>query len=310
MPIVIADHIKDIVSSITGIRDFNIIPVGNHELNRHLVYLIKPVSSEPLIIKFYYKKNRRNREIAALKLLAVSTVKCPKIIKYGELEDSTEWLLSDHIEGHTFERVKNSIPYHEQLKIMEEMGHELGKIHSYKAFDFFGNWDEYGNSIDYIRDCTVNSIISMEYAVREVKQQDLPDRGLLDKAVIKIRNNYHILDDIKESRLRHNDFDGRNILVKQKGGEWALTAVIDFEQSMPGNIDMDIAGLYHKYFLDNTDYEKAFFRGYNEYRKVSPGFYDRLGFYLLCIGVTICSWTYGPAPDYYKEGLRLVRMFV
>jgi hypothetical protein len=73
---------------------------------------------------------------------------------------------------------------------------------------------------------------------------------------------------------------------------------------------MDIAGLYHKYFLGNKEYEQSFLKGYNKYFKLSEEFYGRLDFYLLCAGVTICSWAFDAAPDYYNEGLKLVKAYV
>lgn len=304
------EQLISIINTIIGIKDFKIIPIGNHELKRHLVYLIISDTIKPMVIKFFYKTNRRNREIAACKTLLNSGVKCNRVVDFGSLSDGTEWLLSDYIEGGNFEAIRNNIPYENQLSIFTEMGVELGRIHSIKKFDFFGNWDQECRSIDNIKTCKESFIKTMEYSINELSQQVLPDSDILGRAVDKIRGNYNILDDIKESHLRHNDFDGRNILVKKEKDKWVLNGVIDFEQSTPGNIDMDAAGLYHKYFLENNEFEKAFFEGYRRYSKLSPDFKEKLPFYLLSNGITICSWAYSIVPEYYKEGIKLVRMFV
>lgn len=303
------EQAKKIIKHIVGSENIDIVSIGNHELNRHLVYLINAEGKKPMVIKFYYKVNRWNREIAALRLLSQSNVKCTKIVNFGKLDDGTEWMLSDYIEGEPYDKVMPDISLDDRLKIFEEMGRELGKIHCFKTFDFYGNWDENGNSIDSIKDCMISSIISTEYSIRYIQQQELPNKDLLSRAIVKVRNSYRVIKNIKDSRLRHNDFDGRNILVKKNGNKWELSGVIDFEQSTPGNIDMDIAGMYSKYFLDNKNYEQAFLKGYNEYWQLSEEFYSRLDFYLLCIGINICSWAYTLAPEYYNDGIRLVSMF-
>lgn len=305
-----AEQLRAVITSITGIEKFEATPIGNHELQRHLVYLIEPDGQKPLVMKLYYKKNRRNREIASFKILSQSDIKSTELIRYGELIDGTEWALYDYVEGEPFDRIMDKIPYENRLEIFTDMGRELGKIHGIRKFDFFGNWDEEGNSLDNINDCTVSTIISTEFSIREIQQRELPHQELLYKAIEKIRNSYHILDCIRESRLRHNDFDGRNILVKNDHGKWMMSGILDFEQSTPGNIETDIAWLYHKYFLENKEYERCFLKGYNEYFTLQEQFYDRLGFYLLCMGLIICSWSFEIAPEYYNEGLKLIKDYL
>lgn len=130
--------------------DFNIVPVGNHHLKRHLVYKINIENERPFIFKLYYKTRRRSREIASLKLLEDSNVKCPKIIKYCNLENGQEWLIMEYIEGVLFDEIITEVPINIKLNLFEQLGEELGKIHSFKTFDFFGEWDENGNSINNI----------------------------------------------------------------------------------------------------------------------------------------------------------------
>ncbi len=304
------EEIKNIVQAITKKNSFTIKPIGNHELKRNLVYKITLENKEVMALKIYFKKNKINREVAALKLLSSSDVKCTKLIRYGSLEDKTEWILCNWIDGEPFEKVQQNISFENQIKIFESMGEELGKIHSFKCFDFFGDWDENGNSIENIKNSFESFVYITESYAKAILHQHLPEEKLLIKAINKIRENYDIVKEHKESCLRHNDFDGRNILVKKIKNIWRLEGIIDFEQSTPGNVDADIVGLYHKYFLENKRYEEAFLRGYYKYANIDPDFYSKLNFYLLRRGVGICSWAFKSAPNYYKEGLRLIKQFM
>jgi aminoglycoside phosphotransferase (APT) family kinase protein len=166
---------------------------------------------------------RRSREIASLRVLEESAVKCPRIFRYGDLEDGSEWLITEYIEGETLDLVSTNISEANKIKIFEEIGEELGKLHSFKSFDFFGEWDENGQSVHNITDFYNYFIDSTETAIRRVVNQDLPHGIMLKRAIDKIRSNYALFNNPFISKLLHNDFDGRNILVKQYDGEYKLS---------------------------------------------------------------------------------------
>lgn len=299
-------EIRNVLEKIIGHRNFTETPIGNHELKRHWVYRIDFQNRNSLVFKLYYINNRRNREIAALSLLNGTNVKCGSIVDYGTLNNGEEWMLFSYIEGEIFDKVEGNIAKNHRLKIFEDMGSQLGQIHGRKIFNFWGDWDEYGNSINHVKDYYEYFVSSREYRMSEIMRKELPQKKLLKEAIDIIRENYNIIKSIEESRLCHNDFDGRNILVKKHNQQWELNGIIDFEQSIPGNIEIDIANLYVKYFLENPSYEKAFFKGYNKHYHLNEGFYKRLDFYKLCIGLDICSWAFEQAQDYYKKGIDLI----
>jgi Predicted aminoglycoside phosphotransferase len=304
-------QVKRIAASIAGTNHVEVEAIGNHELRRNLVYKIMVPDSMPLVLKFYYIKNRINREIAALSLLRNTGVKCPEIIRWGSLSNGIEWLLCSYMEGKPFERFIRKMPRDSVCRIFRSMGEKLGKIHSLKTFDFCGNWDERGKSIEHNVDYFSYFVNRTEKDIGDVlKYDDAPEWDMIVKAVQRVRDNYHLIEGIHEYRLCHNDFDGRNILVKEDGDVWDICGIIDFEQSMPGNIELDIAGLYQKYFLDDSSLEKEFFSTYNQYISFDMEFYSRLEFYLLCRAIGICSWTYKRVPGYYREGVDLIDRIV
>lgn len=301
------EQIKIEVETILETRNFTIKPVGNHHLKRHLVYQIDMETGEKYIFKLYYRGRRRSREIASLKLLEGSEVRCPRIFKYGNLENSSEWLMTEYIEGYTLDKVMDDITPDNRLRIFEEIGEELGKLHSFRTFDFFGEWDEEGKSVKNIKNYYDHFVQSIEKAIKEVLEQDLPEQHLLINAIKTIRDNYDKLEIKTEARIVHNDFDGRNILVKKNSEIYKLSGVIDFEGSYPGNAEENLVQLYYRYFLDNKIYENAFFNGYRKYLYLDIGFYDRLHIYLLCLVVGNCSWSYIQAPDYYNDNITFLK---
>lgn len=280
--------------------------IGNHELKRNLVYLLTDDYGASSVLKIYFRKNRRNREIASLNLLEKSSVKCPKIINYGYIKNDTEWLLSEHIEGEPFDKIIHNINTEDKLMIFEQMGEELGKLHSFKKFNFFGNWDECGNSIDNIYSYKEAFIKRAEITINNLLSRELPDKLLHKKSIESLKKMYDILDDVKNSRLCHNDFDGRNILINKKDNIWNLSSVIDFEQCLPWDKDFDLAILFHKYFLNNKEYKESFFKEYKKYYDMNTELDEKMICYLLFIGICICSWAYENANDYYIEGKKIL----
>lgn len=193
------------------------------------------------------------REIEASELLRKSNMAVPKVVKYGEW-NSREWILKEYIDGELFEKMYTRIDMDNQLLLFAQMGEELGKIHSSQKFDFIGDWNNKIKLDKYV-DYTISKI---ENSIEEISNQGLPDIKLLMKGIKILRDNYGFLyNNIKESRLTHGDFDGKNILVTNANDKYKISAIIDFESCYPENCENDLVNLYFKYFLDNKQYEKS-----------------------------------------------------
>lgn len=295
--------IKDILTTIITDVEFTIIPVGNHDIGRNLVYKVVIDGENRYIFKMYSLAKRRMREIEASELLRKSNVTVPKVVKYGEL-NSHEWILKEYIDGELLEKMYHRLDMDNQLLLFTQMGEELGKMHSSKKFDFIGDWNNKIKLDKYV-DYTISKI---ENSIEEIMNQDLPDIKLLMKGVKILRDNYGFLyNDIKESRLTHGDFDGRNILVTTVNGKYKISAIIDFEACYPENCENDLVNLYFKYFWDNRQYEKAFLKGYNKYMVIQSEFYEKLKLYLISLIIDHCSWSYIRANDYYNSNIDFLK---
>ena len=284
----------------------NMIPIGHHDLNRHIVYRVDTEGKPSVILKLFYIKNRWNREVATLKLLTNSDIKIPKLIKYGILSNGTEWLISQCIGGVPLDTVIDWIPMDNQKTIYGDIGRELGKIHAYQRFIFFGNWDENGNSLDHNLDFRTIFIRRVNSVFDQLFNQCLPEGSLHRKAADLMTKNLPLIETVTESRLCHNDFNTRNIMVNKVGDLWRVEGIIDFEQSFPWDKDIDLVYFYYLLFNQNRELWEEFIRGYKEFSSFNMDFYDKVNFYLLYMGLYICSWSYKPAPNYYKQGVRLL----
>jgi len=299
-------EMQHIIANIFNTNQCKIVPIGNHDLNRHLVYkVILPEDS--YVIKFYYKWNRRNREIAAHKVIeSLTDVKVPKMINYGTLEDGREWMAYEFIEGHMLEDIQPDLDAYELDSLFEEMGEQLGKMHAAKQFDYFGDWDENGKSLHDITSFKQCFIRRQESHVQTLRKFALPEKRMLESAIALMRELYCVLDSIHESRLCHRDFDGRNILVVKGRLKWEISGIIDFEQSSPYYTGSDIVNLYRKYFIDTPELETAFYRGYERFHTLDSYFVSLKDYLLLSLGVAICSWSYDDARPHYYEGIRIL----
>lgn len=293
--------IENILSMVMVNEKFTITAVGNHSIGRHLVYKIDTGNSK-YIFKIYYIKGKRIREINLLKALQNSSVRVPKVIKYGEY-NGHDWMISEYIDGVVLEGIFLNLDKENILSIFKELGESLGKIHSHMVFDYAANWDEKIKADNFKN----YKIKKFEERIKEIENQDLPDKNLLFKAVAIIKENYKELFSLTKFRLTHNDFDGRNVLVEEKSGIYRVKAIIDFEQSYPDNCENDLANLYFKYFIENKEYEKFFMDGYSLYMKIDEDFHHKLKYYLMLMAIEHCSWSYEKANDYYSENIEFLK---
>ena len=299
------NELKDRLKSIIGAVD-SIEPIGNHNLQRHLVYKLSS-GSKKYVIKLYYKKNRWNREVASLKLFANTEVLVPKIVDYGIFDNGLEWLVYDFIEGELLTQVHEKLSLDNLKDIYYEMGRQLGIIHCHREFDFFGSMDENDMSIqgfvtyrEYFEDL-MNRILSELYSF---EHQNLT---LLKEAENRLKSMYSILDEVSKATLCHNDFSPRNILVSEIDDKYYLKAIIDFEQSIPIDIDKELVQVYLPLIENDKVLAERFKSGYEEFGRINLSKLDlKRDFYNLHMGLGICAWAKEVNYEYYLEGMKIL----
>ncbi|MBS4537197.1 aminoglycoside phosphotransferase family protein [Clostridium sp. D2Q-11] len=299
-------EIKQILEEEFG-KKLVIQPIGNHELGRHLVYKVNNLFSYPVVLKLFCKDNRINREISSLKLLANSTIKVPKLLYQGTLKEGTEWIIINYLEGKSLHSLYNLLDESEKIDILYSMGEELGKIHNNNTFDFFGNWNRFGDSTEIRKDFKSVFKKRVEITIENLLSQDLPHIKTFNAAISTLRNSYYIFSDVRTSRLCHNDYDGRNILVAKKNDNWIITGVIDFEQSIPWDIDYELSYIHYRLKDEGVEYLKSFIDGYKSIFDYNFKISEKARMYLLYKGIEICSWSYEIDKKYYLRGLKIIK---
>lgn len=255
------------LAKILGTTNFSMHPIGNHHLGRHLVYRVESPWRKAFIYKQYCKKNRRAREMTALEKLEYSDVPCPKIEAYGMTEKGVEWMMLSVLQGRMLDNCWDQLTSLQKEKIFFQMGSILSAMHTVEQYDSFGYWNEKGECLleigDYYTEfCRRNTIV-----FQQIVHQVLPDRVLLEKAVHMVKQNAFRVKEIKESRLTHQDYDGRNILVATKDGDARITGVLDFEQSSAGNSETDLSDVYTRYFLNSNEFKSVFKKRYDHVKQ-------------------------------------------
>ncbi len=299
-------NIKDIIQN-TLCKRVSIMPIGNHHLERNLVHYVRTEDGGIYVFKIFLKKNRWNREVAALKLLASSNIRCPKLITYGRFEDGVEWLMTSFFDGYPMNSVYSAISESNKKALYMELGRELAKLHSYNGFSYFGNWDENCEGLDCTKSYKEFFLRHFDSIVSELYRQQLPNADLIKASVEKVYKEIDIINSVTDPCLCHNDYGERNALIKSTKEGWMLEAVIDFEQSMPSDKDKDIAYVCANLSLKDSSYEAAFIEGYKEHGNISDDYYAKRSFYHLYFGLYICSWAYKHAPLHYAEGIALLK---
>lgn len=299
------NELKDKLKPIIGIVNL-IEPIGNHSLQRHLVYKLY-CDNKAYVIKLYYKKNRWNREVASLKFFSNSEALIPKIIDYGVFDNGVEWLIYDFIQGELLSQVYEKLTLDNLTEIYYEIGKQLAIIHNHKEVDFFGSMDEDGNGIkefngyiEYFEDF-MNRILLDLYSFEHKKLE------LLKKSEIRLKSMYSILDEVNKPTLCHNDFDPRNILVSKIDDYYHLKAIIDFEQCVAIDIDEELVQVYFPLIEKDKLIAESFKLGYEQFGDINL---ERLNLkkdlYNLRKGLGICSWAKDVAYDYYLEGIKIL----
>ncbi|MFW6029206.1 MAG: aminoglycoside phosphotransferase family protein [Halanaerobiales bacterium] len=303
------NELKNRVRSIVGnVNSFEAI--GNHHLKRHLVYKLN-CGEKNYVIKFYHKKNRWNREVACLKFFSESNVLAPELIDYGVFDNGIEWLLCEFIEGAILIDLENNISSKNWKEIYYEMGKQLSLIHSYKDFDFFGSMDQEGKSIDNFHSYGDYLYKRINKILVDLHTFEHDEPLIIKKAEEKLRSMYKIVDDVNQANLCHNDYDQRNIMVTRKKGKYQLTAIIDFEQCVPDDIDKELIYVYLPLFEKDKKLADSFKAGYEEYAEIDlERLYLKKDFYNLYKGISICAWAKSVDYDYYLQGIEIIKKII
>ncbi|MCH4889919.1 aminoglycoside phosphotransferase family protein [Acidaminobacter sp. JC074] len=293
------NEMQAIVESILK-KDVVLLPIGNHELRRHLVYKVKTEEGD-FAFKYYYQDTYGGREISTLKLLDQSQIKHAKLVSSGTFGQEREWLLMEMLDGMPMDKIMKHIPEDELLDIYKSMGEELAKLHEYKKFDHYGSLDANLKFVKPYSDFKKAFLESNRYAFDKVKSCDHDIKDFLLHGLKMIENNLFLLDYITSPTLTHFDYSPRNIFISKENGQRKFKAILDFELCRPWDKNADFTHLMLRDFPENPKAELAFFEGYRTYSKLDKNMHKTMDLYMLTLCVNVCSWAKDIAPVYYDR---------
>ncbi len=276
-------------------------PIGHHDIKRHLVYLIK-TEKKQYVIKMFFVDDRWNREVSALKILNALNFNVQKVLDYG-IVDNKEYLIMEFKQGVTLE--DSDIEDINTIKIIYyKAGKYLGHIHNKTEFKKYGvlnpdlsfkvgfdTWPEY-----FIHE-TSRHLVNW-------KKWDHPEPEIIRNSIdIFDKQRYRLKGEFKPC-LIHNDFSKRNLLLLEDDE----VMPIDFEQSSISDKYRELAIIKYDLDIDDPEYFSAFLSGYKEVSDFdSEQFELNKNLYMLAFGISICCWSLEKEPEFYYEGLNILK---
>ena len=286
--------INTIIKDVSSIK-----PIGHHQLKRHYVFLVE-TDSIKLVVKFYGKLNKWNREVSSLKILE-DQLNVPKIVDYGVI-DNVEYTITKFIDSEEFE--KGEYSNKELQDILIDSGRMLATIHKNNIFSHFGilNSDKtYKSSFDDYKRFYMSEV---KRHLDNLDRFSHPEEELIYSSKELLLKKLPSLVSVEKPTLVHNDFSPRNFLIK----DGKLVSLIDYEQSFISDKYREL--VLTKFQLDLRDkrYYSWFLKGYKEIETFNQLKFDenRL-IYLLHHGLAICSWSLEVDKRHYQEGLDLIK---
>ena len=300
------EEIKEIVRQNINIENYEIVPCGNHELKRNLVFKISH-EHENYIIKVFFNKNKCIRELHSIPL--VQEINPLRIIANGETNSGYEWILYNYLEGWLLDNIIDDLDLDQKRNLFYQIGKKTAEFHALVEVDYFGDWlNDKQSAVEKYRDFIITDC---ERMIENIRCQDLEQFEVLNQAVEILRSQYSEIRSLKIGRLCHRDLDGRNILVRINAKEGIqLSAFLDFEKCVVFNEYFDIIGFYRRYFMDQPKLIPYFFSGYEEILPIDESFNKELRFNLFRTGIDICSWSKLVSEAFYLNTIDYLKKLI
>lgn len=292
-------NITKLLNSIFN-HSVSLVNMGNDELERNRVYLIKEYN---YILKIYGDNSRWRNEIKFISKLNKCSFRVPEVITFGMFED-VGWVIIEKLQGDLLIDKYNESSCLDKEKIWHNIGEKLREFHEKNKLKEDYIYVTKENQIKKMRyeEYVSKKIEKFKYAIRNNNQINHYDTYEKCFSVIDIIFNKNIIRNNGELTICHNDFNIRNILLNEKDGQFSL---IDFETAFIGEKESDLVLI----LIDNygNSNKKAFFKGYYKNDNLYEKYEEKINLYLLIKCIEICSWAYTRANDYYNKAFNTIK---
>ncbi|MFX1337189.1 MAG: dihydrodipicolinate synthase family protein [Promethearchaeota archaeon] len=164
------------------------------------------------------------------------------------------------------------------INLFVKLGETLGKLHQIKFSSFYENIYEIGEKNGKIWSEIFHNRLNIE--IQEAKKNKLNN---IEEIKEFFKDNETLIEEENEAVLIHNDFHSKNIIVKDDVGSIKINGIIDFDNWGIGVKAEDFVKITHwdLEFLDQPEFNKAFYRGYHTYQKIDRDFERKIELYSL-----------------------------
>lgn len=216
---------------------------------RELVLRVGPINRELLLP---YERHLMDSEAHVSRRLTEAGIPTPKLVTC----DTTKTIIDrDYMITEFMDSVAlcdGSVPEECRDALYEESGGIMRKFHEIKGEKYGRIGDFYrGKSYDTWREFLLAHIAEIGQICVE---RNVFEREFIDKVVDMYHRCAHLYDAITEPQLTHADIWAGNILVKKFDDGWHVTAIIDADRAVYGDIDFELGSPWIM--------GEPFFRGY------------------------------------------------
>lgn len=225
------------------------IPFQN--LNRaggteHVVFFV----DDRFVIKVFAPFRRGfEREKAALEFASGKTsLKTPEIVAHGEFEQFN-YLVTTQLSGGLMTRVAwLELTENEQTKVVEQLAAGLKELHSHPAETLDFDWREF---------------IKRQTAIAVERQIDAGvNPEWIEKLPAFLESSLPLLPKNFEPVFLHGDVHFGNLLLQKTNGEWQISGLFDFADSLCGFHEYDFLAVGVLMIQGQREIQRRFFRAY------------------------------------------------
>ncbi|MFX0140826.1 MAG: dihydrodipicolinate synthase family protein [Candidatus Hodarchaeota archaeon] len=259
------------------IKEKVLFPLLDGSLNPNLGNFREKVKEMIAIKKGDYIFNKDNPPI----------IPVGNLIYYDETKQLIPYLFSiqEYIHGKSLENLYSkykgeifSFNKSKFLNLFSDIGEILGKLHNIKFNSFQPDIYNLGNEAKSDWSEIINS--EFEDQIQEAKKYKFnQEKEMKDY----IKEHFYLLEDETEPILIHNDFQWKNIIIKDDPIKFQIKGIIDFDSWRIGVRAQDFVRMENITFksINHKDIKLKFYEGYQKFCKIDEDFYKKIDLYSL-----------------------------
>lgn len=235
---------SEVVKTICRKHDIKFSKLQRADVGESIVFLIDKTA----VVKIYIPtKHQIEREKFALNN-AKTSLKIPEVIAYGEIENY-KYLVTTQIRGKPVTReMWLRFEKKNQLSILEQLADGLRELHKSNNSKINFDWKTFiarqaETCFERQKKCQVNEKVLAE----------IPNY---------LNENLKLLNEKTEEVFLHGDVHFGNLRFEKQNGEWQISGLFDFADSLKGSNEYDFLAVGLLMIQGQGDLQREFFRFY------------------------------------------------